>query len=71
MAGAQRTGRSIYGIRIDLKANSQLAQFATAFDLPRSASFEQNLRGSLQGEKKGANTVALDSVKFEMDLCEI
>ena len=46
----QRTGRQVYGIRVDIKAHSPLHNFAVRFKLPRSSSFERNVYGSEGGQ---------------------
>lgn len=45
----ERRGRSVYGVRIDVKANSLASEFCGAFRLNKSASFEQNVYGEVAG----------------------
>ena len=47
----KRTGPAVYGVRVDAKAGSPVAELCTTYGLPKSASFEQNVYGELHGNK--------------------
>ena len=49
----RRTGRLVYGVRIDVKAGSSVADFCTKFSLAKSASFEQSIYGDEPGQALG------------------
>lgn len=40
-----RTGRSVYGVRVDVRSNTLAASLCEAFGLNKSASFEHNVYG--------------------------
>ena len=47
---AQRTGRAVYGLRVDIRHDTELFSFAQHFNLSRSASFERNVYGDNGGQ---------------------
>ena len=49
----QRTGRALYGVRVDLRPQTPLHAFAVQHNLPRSSSFERNVYGDDGGRMLG------------------
>ena len=45
-----RTGRAVYGLRVDIKKNTALWDFASAFNLKMSQSFENNVYSEAGGQ---------------------
>ena len=45
----ERTGRTIYGVRVDVKKGTAAAELCAAFKLTKSASFERSVYGEEDG----------------------
>ncbi|CAE7712127.1 unnamed protein product [Symbiodinium sp. CCMP2592] len=64
----RRTGRVVYGVRIDVKAGSSMAEFCAKFSLAKSASFEQSVYGDEPGQALGK--LFIHRMSFLMQLWE-
>ena len=49
----RRTGRLVYGVRVDVKAGSAVADLCSTYSLNKSASFEQSVYGDEYGQALG------------------
>ena len=66
----QRTGRTIYGIRVDARPKSLAADFCSTFEIAKSSSFEQNVYGEIEGSalaKLWAHRVGFLAAIWEAD----
>ncbi|CAE7317842.1 unnamed protein product [Symbiodinium sp. CCMP2592] len=64
----RRTGRVVYGVRIDVKAGSSMAEFCAKFSLAKSAGFEQSVYGDEPGQALGK--LFIHRMSFLMQLWE-